>query len=814
MSIDVATLRILEFYKIRERLVEKCVSRLGKQHAEELEPAVFEQKIKQDLNQTAEAEGFIIRYGTPPLGNIHDIRGTLRRVELGAILNPAELLYIAAILRSVKSLKKYGKEGSSTTMLRAAADQQTQEGVKIEESLTQNSVLQLIGALVYNQRLDTNINACILNEEELADDASPTLLSIRRQMRRLAESIKDKLNAIIKSTKYQKFVQDSIVTIRQDRYVIPVKQEHRTEISGLIHDTSSSGATVFIEPMAVVETNNEIKQLKGKEQVEIDRILAELTSEVAGMLPALTLNVENLGLLDFLFAKGKLSLELNCVTPEIGAQTKIRIKKGRHPLLPKNVVVPTDFWMENNVNTIIITGPNTGGKTVALKTVGLFTLMAQAGLNIPAASGSSLRIFKKIFADIGDEQSIEQSLSTFSSHMKNIVRILKDADDETLAMFDEIGAGTDPTEGAAIATSILECLHQTGTTTVATTHYSELKIYALTTDGIENACCEFDVSTLRPTYKLLIGVPGKSNAFAISSRLGLPAEILERAKEFLTQENIEFEEVLLNIEKNKIEAEAEKLKAESLRQEIETLKNELEQQKRKLDAQREKSMREAREEARRYLTDSKREAENILDKLRQLEKEEDLSARRKEEMDLRKRLKDKTDEVDESLAFQLPEKHGYVEPPKNLKKGDTVLIVNLDQRGTVQNPPDKSGDVPIQVGIMSIKAHISNLRLVDEQKEQIARSQRSGLTMSKTLHMKTEIDLRGTRLEDAVVHVDKYLDDVALSGLHEVTIIHGKGTGTLRTGIQKFLKKHPRVKTFRDGKFGEGDSGVTVVEIK
>jgi len=686
-----------------------------------------------------------------------------------------------------------------------------------------DGVMAMIVSLVENQRLENEINACILSEEEIADDASPALSSIHRSIKRIQDSIKDKLSALLRSPVYQKFMQDSLVTMRHDRYVIPVKQEHRAEVKGLVHDMSASGATVFVEPMAVVEANNDIRELKVKEAVEIERILAELTAGVGAMGGDLAKDVEALGLLDFLFAKAKLSLDYNCTRPAIGAGERINIKKGRHPLLGRDTVVPIDFWMADGVGTVIITGPNTGGKTVALKTVGLLTLMAQAGLHIPAGSGSSLRLFTKVCADIGDEQSIEQSLSTFSSHMRNIVRIMRDADESTLALFDEIGAGTDPAEGAAIATAILECLHQKGAATVATTHYSELKLYALATPGIVNACCDFDVNTLRPTYRLLIGLPGKSNAFAISSRLGLAPEILGRAREFLKDDNIEFEDVLHAIGKNREESELDRRAAEQARLDIEKLRGDLEKQRSQIEKQKEDILREAREGARRVLFESRYEAEEILKNLRKLEDEEDAELRRKGARELRGKLNTKLGKMESTLSFQLPPREGYVDPPKNLKPGDTVEIVNLSQKGVVKAMPDQNGNALVQVGIMSITAHVSNLKVVDEQRSISAAAmntvgpgggEASQGYVSRSMNARSEIDLRGARLEEAVARVDRYLDETSSSGLNEVAIIHGKGTGALRAGIQEFLRGHPKAKSYRNGSYGEGDMGVTIVTLK
>jgi len=539
------TLKILEFNKIIDKLVSLATSSLGKELAEKLVPDTDLNRVERAQKETSDAVAFIARRGTPPMGGIHDIRDSLKRVEIGAILNPGELLKTADVLRAVRNLKSYASN----------------DRIKTDED---NIVSELIGCLESNKRIEDRIYMSILSEDEIADNASPTLANIRRQIRNAQESIKDKLNDIIRSSRYQKYIQEPIVTLRGDRYVIPVKQEYRTEIPGLIHDSSASGATIFIEPMAVVEANNHIRELKIKEQAEIEKILGELTGEIRGIVDSLKSNVSILGRLDFIFAKARLSLDYNCVCPVLNDEHKILIKKGRHPLLDKKTVVPIDFWIGEDFNTLVVTGPNTGGKTVTLKTVGLFTLMTQAGLHIPANEGTKMSIFKKVYADIGDEQSIEQSLSTFSSHMKNIVGILKDVDEDSLVLFDELGAGTDPTEGAALAMSILEYLRNKGSTTVATTHYSQLKAYAVTTKFVENACCEFNVETLRPTYRLLIGVPGKSNAFAISKRLGLFDDIIEKAKEFLTQDDIKFEDMLMSIEKNLNQSENEKMKLKAI----------------------------------------------------------------------------------------------------------------------------------------------------------------------------------------------------------------------------------------------------------
>lgn len=789
-------LRILEFDKIIKKLAGLASSELGRELAETLEPEIDFLKVKSMLDETSDAAGYIARRGSPPMGGIHDIRSSLKRVEMGSILSPGELMRISDTLRASRNLKNY----SGTASTRAH-----EEG---------NVVASLIDALETDKRLEDKINLAIISEEEVSDNASSKLSTIRRQIRDQQNSIKDKLNDLVKSSKYQKYMQESIVTMRGDRYVVPVKQEFRGEVPGLVHDSSASGATIFIEPMAVVEANNSIKQLKIKEQLEIERILQELTADVDGILLQLKSNMSIMAKLDFVFAKGKLSLDHNCVCPRLNDQKRLVIKKGRHPLLDGRTVVPISFWIGDKFKTLVITGPNTGGKTVTLKTVGLFTLMTQAGLHIPAAEGTEMSVFKTVFADIGDEQSIEQSLSTFSSHMTNIVRILAEADDSSLVLFDELGAGTDPTEGAALAMSILERLHYTDTITVATTHYSELKVYALTTDGVENACCEFDVETLRPTYNLLIGVPGKSNAFAISKRLGLTEDILEKAREFLSQEEIQFEDLLMSIEKNRSESEKERMKAESYRLESEGLKKELDEQKHKLQSQKDKLLREAREEARKLLLNAKQDVEAMLSEMKRAAEEQESLIRNKAAEEVKTKLRKKIGEVEDSLTESLMPRQGYVKPPENLKPGDSVLIVNLNQKGTVVIPPDKDGEAVILAGIMKINVHITNLRLVDEQGAAIRKTGSGRIGVSKSMNISTQVDIRGTNVDEAVEILDKFLDDASIAGLGEVTIVHGKGTGMLRTGVHQFLRSNGHVKEYRLGKYGEGEAGVTVVTLK
>ncbi len=792
-SMDDRTLRVLEYNVIIDRLVSCAQSELGKELCAGLKPSTQPDEIKAMLKETSDGVGLIMRMGNPPLSGIHDIRGSLKRAALGSMLSPAELLKTADVLRAARRLKAY------------VSDDKNDDGG--------NVVKELISRLQTNKRLEDRINLSIISEEEIADEASRELASIRRKIKDLQNSIRDRLNEIIKSPKYRKFMQDAIVTIRGDRYVIPVRQEYRNEVPGLVHDYSSSGQTLFIEPMAVVEANNSIKQLKIREQAEIERILLELTAEVAQMNEGLTVNVEVLGRLDFIFAKARLSIDLNCVCPAVNTEKRIIIKKGRHPLINPEVVVPIDFRIGMGSNTLIVTGPNTGGKTVTLKTAGLFTLMMQSGLHVPANEGTDLAIFSKVYADIGDEQSIEQSLSTFSSHMKNIVHLLKNSDSNTLVLLDELGAGTDPSEGAALAMAILDKLRDIGAITVATTHYSELKVYGVTTAGVENASCEFDVETLKPTYRLLIGIPGKSNAFAISRRLGLGNDVLGRAQEYLTREHIEFEDVLLSIEKNRSEAEKERMKAASLRMEIENLKKELESQKKKFLEQKDRMLREARENARKILLEARAEADELIAEIRRIQQQQQEIERTKAAEEIRARLRSKISEIEEDLVEAVLPRQGLAEPPKNLKPGDSVLILNLNQKGTVLAPPDKNDEALVQAGILKINVHISNLRLLDEQQQEIQKTGLGRIGMDKARNISTEIDLRGMTLDEAIEQLDKYLDDAALSGLHEVSVIHGKGTGVLRSGIHKYLKSNKRVKSFRLGSYGEGDTGVTFIEL-
>ncbi len=790
-------LRTLEFDKIVNKIKALCTSELGREIAQEVAPERQLSVVVRKQKETTDAVDFILRRGNPPLGGIHDIRSSLKRVEIGSILNPGELLRVSDTLRAARHLKNYSSSVNS-----ASADEDN------------NYISGLISSMTSNKRIEDKINMAIVSEEEIDDNASKALSNIRRQIKEQQSAIKEKLNSMIHSSKYQKLMQDALVTMRGDRYVVPVKAECKNEVPGLVHDSSASGATVYVEPMAVVEANNSIKQLKLKEQIEIERILQELTAEIGEIAEPLKANISIFAELDFTFAKAKMSLDYNCVCPKLNSEKRIKIKKGRHPLLDSKTVVPIDLWAGESFSTLVVTGPNTGGKTVTIKTVGLFTLMAQAGLHVPAAEGTELSMFDSIYADIGDEQSIEQSLSTFSSHMKNIVHILSEADDRSLVLFDELGAGTDPTEGAALAMAILENLHGKGAVTIATTHYSELKVYALTTEGVENACCEFDVETLRPTYNLLIGVPGKSNAFAISKRLGLYDGILDRAKEFLSGEELQFEDVLMKIEKNRSESEKERLQAESYKLEIEGLKKEMEEQKEKLSSQKEKLLRQAREEARGILLNAKQDVESMLEEMRQVAKEQSEILQNKAAEEIRAKLRNSINDLEGSLSETLLPRKGYIKPPENLKPGDSVLIVNLNQKGTVVTPPNKDGEAIIQAGIMKINVHVSNMKLLNEQAIEIHKFESGRIGMNKAKSISPQIDIRGTTVDDAVQELGKFLDDAAIAGLSEVTIVHGKGTGVLRSGVQQYLKSNHHVKSFRLGKYGEGESGVTIAIIR
>ncbi|SDK77241.1 endonuclease MutS2 [Natronincola ferrireducens] len=787
------SLRVLEYTKIIEKLVEQCTSSLGKDVAQQLKPIEDLAKIQILQQETSEAQSTLIKRGNIPLGGIHNILHLVRRTEIGSYLDPGQLLYLKDTLGAARKLKQFFKEDDRTE--------------------TSCPILQgLIKSLNTVREIEEKIDLCILSETEVSDHASAELKNIRRMIHSKNDAIRNKLNSIINSTTSQKYLQDAIVTIRQDRYVVPVKQEYRGQFPGLIHDQSSSGATLFIEPMAIVELNNQLKELKIKEQKEIERILMEISATIAEKAEEIKSNQSILQEIDFIFAKGKLSLSMKAIEPSLNQEGKIRIKNGRHPLLNPDEVVPTNIWIGEDFRILVITGPNTGGKTVTLKTVGLLSLMAQSGLHVPADYGTKLAVYDYIYADIGDEQSIEQSLSTFSSHMTNIVKILDEVTPNSLVLLDELGAGTDPTEGAALAMAILNYLRTLKTSVIATTHYSELKQYALIKEEVENASVEFDVETLRPTYKLLIGVPGKSNAFEISKKLGLSSGLIEEAKSLLTNENIEFEDLLQNIEKNRIEAEKERNNAAALRLEAQNILNNYLEKKERLEHQREKTIKEAKKEAFKIVKEAKAEAEEVIEVLKNLRIEiEEKEANRKIE-EAKKKMDAKLGDLSEGFEEKLFTKTNR-KPPENLKAGETVKILSLNQVGHVLEPANGSGEVYIQVGIMKMNVPISNLERIKEKKD----GKQTGvgkIVKAKANTMKSQLDIRGKNLEESFMEVDKYLDDVYLAGLTEITIIHGIGTGVLKAGIQQMLRKHKHVKSFREGKYGEGGAGVTVVELK
>lgn len=782
------TLRVLEFTKIRDMLTEKALTPLGAEKCQALVPSTNFQEISEWQEETEEALVVLTYVGGHPMASFSDVRPYLALCDKGATLSPKALLEIATLMRACRTARSaLVTERDNTPRLKEKAS--------------------LLGSF---RNLEDDITTAILSEDEIADKASNELANIRRHLRGATERIKERLNSMIRSSAYQKYLQDPILTMRNDRYVLPVKAEYRASVPGLVHDQSASGATLFIEPMAAVEMGNELKQWEAKEKQEIERILAALSAEVAPYAVQLKENLELLAELDFAFAKGLLSRDMSGVTPKMNRDGFINIIRGRHPLIDREKVVPSNLWMGREFTTLIITGPNTGGKTVTLKTVGLFTLMAQAGLHVPADLGTELAVFQQVFADIGDEQSIEQSLSTFSGHMTNIVGIMNEVTADDLVLFDELGAGTDPTEGAALAQTILTALLRKQVRTLATTHYSELKAFALSTPGVENASVEFNVETLRPTYRLSIGVPGKSNAFEISRKLGLSEGLIDEAKKLLSTEDKRFEDVIANAEYHRQVAEKERKLAEQAAAETTKLRDEAEFLRREMEAKREASLRKAKDEARRILENARRESESVMRELKQMKKSV-ASGPDMQAAALRKRLEDGIDSLSEGLA----QKADRVDkPPKTLKVGDEVEILNLKTRGVVLSAPDAKGEVQLQAGIVKLKAHISQLRLVKEEPAKKQKSSFHAETGAMTRTVPMECDVRGMALDEAIPVVDQYLDEAVLASLTEVSIIHGKGTGVLRSGIQQHLRRHPHVKSFRLGVYGEGESGVTVVTLK
>ena len=789
---DQRTLRVLEYHKIMSMLEEYALSDMGKTLIREIDPSSDISVVKEMQDETSEAHSILTFIGSSPMDIFPDIQTTLHKAKIGSVLSAGELLRVGLVLRLSGRIKE------------EIAEYPHPDNIPI--------ILDMVERLQWHKTLMDEIFRCIESEDRISDYASSHLANIRRRIQRTNEKIKERLNSLIHSPQFQKFLQEPIVTIRNERYVVPVKQEHRGNVRGMIHDQSASGATLFIEPMPVVEANNELRELMLDEQREIEKILLELTMKVQSFHETILSNLKILARLDMIFAKADFSRSYNGIRPEVVPKPCISILNGRHPLIDRDQVVPITIGLGQRSKTLIITGPNTGGKTVTLKTAGLFVLMTQSGLHIPADYGSQMGIFEGVFADIGDEQSIEQSLSTFSSHMVHIADIVQQADDRSLVLFDELGAGTDPTEGAALAMAILDFFREKGICTMATTHYSELKVFALTQEGMENASMEFDVETLRPTYRLLMGIPGKSNAFEISRRLGLKEELIDNAKEFLSQEDIHFEDVLSDMEKNRVKAKEEREEARTYLDEIQRMKSELEKRESYIRENEQKAIQKAQQEARKILRQAKEQADSILREMRELALESQEQEQRRAMEQARDQLKNSLNKVEEAIGDTLKPSQSLIKPPKNLKPGESVYIANLDQKGQVLSVSDQGEEAQVQVGIMKINVHISNLRRVDQEPK--TKGTRSTSMSIKNRAISMELDLRGQNLEEALVNVDKYLDDVFLAGLKEVVLIHGKGTGVLRSGIHQHLKYHPHVGSFRLGKFGEGESGVTIVELK
>lgn len=787
------TLIKLEYNKIIELLAEHTSSFGGKEQCKKLKPMTGLEEIRQAQEETAAAFTRIVKKGRPSFGSVKPVNDSLRRLEIGGTLGSGELLRICMLLENTGRVKSYGRHENADD---------------VEDCLD-----PYFSQLVPVAPLTAEIRRCILEEDEISDDASSNLKHIRRQIGQLNDKVHATLSGMVNGS-LRTYLQDAIITMRGDRYCIPVKAEYRGQVSGMIHDQSSTGSTLFIEPMAVVQLNNNLKELYGKEQEEIQVVLARLSAEAAQYIDNIRTNYTVLTTLDFIFAKGALALDMNASRPVFNEEGRIHIREGRHPLLDKKSVVPITVTLGDTFDLLIVTGPNTGGKTVSLKTVGLFSLMGQAGLHIPALDRSELAVFTEVYADIGDEQSIEQSLSTFSSHMTNIVSFLKKIDEHSLVLFDELGAGTDPTEGAALAASILHYLHERGIRTMATTHYSELKVYALATPGVENACCEFDVETLRPTYHLLIGIPGKSNAFAIAGKLGLPDYIIDDARTRLTEQDESFEDLLTDLEASRRTIEKEQEEIAAYRRELERLKQETEEKRHKLEEQRERILREANEKAHSILSEAKETADETIRNFHKFGKESISASEMEKE---REKLRKKMDAARSGMKAEAP-KPKKTFRPEDFKPGESVKVLSMNLTGTISSHPDAKGNVMVQMGILHSQINISDLEIIEEAPSYLKKTARQTgkgkVKMGKSLSVSPEINLLGKTVDEAVAELDKYLDDASLAHLTSVRIVHGKGTGALRAGIHKFLKRQKHVKSFRLGAFGEGDAGVTIAELK
>ena len=788
-------LTTLEYTKIIDLLTEKADSEPGKKLCRELVPSTDLSAIRTAQRETKDALARLFRIGSTSFGSNRDLGFSIRSLEIGSSLSMSELLKLASFLDNVSRIKTYGK--------------------KEREDLPNDSLDAYFEGLTPMTQLANEINRCILSEEEMADDASPRLKSIRRSKLSTNEKIHSQLTSMVNGA-YRTFLQDAVITMRDNRYCIPVKAEYKSQVSGMVHDQSSTGSTFFIEPAAVVNLNNQLKELDLQEQEEIEVILGDLSSQAAVHTSELAADQKIMTTLDFIFAKAKLAMEQNATEPIFNTEHYIQIRKGRHPLLDKKKAVPIDVRLGKDFDLLVITGPNTGGKTVSMKTVGLFTLMGQAGLHIPALDRSELSIFSEVYADIGDEQSIEQSLSTFSSHMTRVVHILQHADADSLCLFDELGAGTDPTEGAALAIAILNYLHDRGIRTMATTHYSELKIYALSTNFVENACCEFDVETLRPTYRLLIGIPGKSNAFAISSKLGLSDEIINAAKEQISKEDESFEDVIADLEQSRVTIEKEQQEIAEYKERIRTLQEQLQKKNEKIDQAKDKILRDANEKARAILQEAKDVADETIRDFNKAGASADIKELEKK----RQKVRDKINEKNGKLALgnnqKKPANQKTVDP-KKLKKGDSVKIISMNLKGIVNTLPDARGNLFVQCGIMRMQTNINDLVPVKEETITAPALQRTNtgkLKMSKSFSVSSEINLLGCTVDEAIAKLDKYLDDAYLAHLPSVRVVHGKGTGALRNAVQSHLKRLKYVKEYRLGEYGEGDAGVTIVTFK
>ena len=793
------TLRVLEYYKIIERLVSFATCPAGKRLCEQLKPSTDIMEIERNQEETRDALARVYQHGSISFSGVYPIGEAMKRVAVGAALSIPELLDIAKLLKVAENARQYGE--------------QVQDKDDLGVSTRKDSLTGYFESLMPLDHLAREINRCILSEDEIADDASSALKDIRRNMKAANSKVHEVLNGIVSKQTNQSMLQDSIVTMRNGRYCIPVKSEYKGQFPGMVHDQSSTGSTFFIEPMAVVNLNNELKELAAQESMEIEKILARISEEVAFSKESIEADVEILTKLDFIFAKASFAKSYDGTEPQFNDKGIVNIKKGRHPLLEKHTVVPVDIRLGEEFTMLIITGPNTGGKTVSLKTLGLFTLMGQSGLHIPAFQGSKLSVFRDVFADIGDEQSIEQSLSTFSSHMSNIVYIMKHAAKDTLVLFDELGGGTDPVEGSALAIAILNDLHNRDIRCMATTHYSELKTFAMTTEGIENACCEFDVETLSPTYHLLIGIPGKSNAFAIAKKLGLDESVIESAKSQIDSSTVDMETLLADLEKSKRTIEQEQVEIAANKEEIQKLKERLASKNEHIEQRKQDILRNAREEAREILEEAKAFADESIRKYNNWDKKPQ-NASNKDMEKARGEIREKLNAVNGKLEYKKPNRKSKAKP-EDFHLGDSVHVISLNLDGIVRSLPNQKNEITVQMGILQSTVKISDVELVKEEKKQ-SKQQKTAqyrASVNKSMNIKPEINLLGMTVDEAVTVLDKYLDDACLSHLNQVRVVHGKGTGALRKGVHEYLKRQSYVKSFRLGEFGEGDAGVTIVEL-